>query len=64
MPDTFFVSRVGIADTMCPSPDSCPLFDPPPALVSFSTGTIVGWLELVGVELGDVLTFTVADPDG
>lgn len=64
MPDTFFVSRIGVADTLCERADACPVFDPPPPLVSFWTEVIGGWVELLGVQIGDVLTFTLTDPFG
>jgi len=64
MPDTFFVNRIGVADTLCQSADTCPVFDPPPPLVSFSTEIITGWIELVGVSVEDVLTYSISNPGG
>ena len=64
MPDSFFVSRIGMAGTLCQSPDTCPVFDPPPPLVTFSTGIILGWVELVNAEVDDVLSFALIDPLG
>lgn len=64
MPDVFFVKRIGIADTLCDDPDRCPVYDPPPALISFSTQVIMGWVELVNAQIGDELVFTLTDPDG
>ena len=64
MPDLFFVSRIGMASTLCQSPDTCPVFDPPPPLVTFATGIVLGWVELVNAEVGDVLSFTLIDPLG
>lgn len=64
MPDTFFVKRSGMADDLCHSADTCPLFDPPPTLLSFSTQVLVGWVEAVNARRGDRLAFTITDPDG
>ncbi|UCE61176.1 MAG: M23 family metallopeptidase [Phycisphaerales bacterium] len=64
MPDTFFVNRIGIADTLCDDADTCPVFDPPPPIVSFGTQVILGWVEIVNAEIGDVLAFSISDPTG
>jgi murein DD-endopeptidase MepM/ murein hydrolase activator NlpD len=64
MPDTFHVSGIGVSDVPCHSVDTCPTFDPPPGLVSFSTEVLTGWVELVGAEPGDVLAFTILNPLG
>lgn len=64
MPDVFFVKRIGVTDTLCDAADECPVYDPPPAVVSFSQDVIVGWVEIVNVEEGDQLVFVLTDPDG
>jgi murein DD-endopeptidase MepM/ murein hydrolase activator NlpD len=64
MPDTFFVSRIGVVVEVCLTADECPVFEVPPALVSFSTQVIQGWVELANAEVGDILQFEISDPDG
>ena len=60
MPDTFAVKRINVADATCDSADECPDLDPP--VVSFSTGVISGWVELVNVNVSDVLEYQIVDP--
>jgi murein DD-endopeptidase MepM/ murein hydrolase activator NlpD len=64
MPDTFFVRRIGISSTLCESADTCPVFDPPPPLVYFSTDVVLGWVELINAEVGDLLSYGIIDPLG
>lgn len=64
MPDTFLVNRIGISSTICLSADACPVFDPPPPIVTFSTELILGWVEVFGARVGDELSFTITDPLG
>jgi len=64
MPDTFVVGRIGVSATPCLRPEECPVFDPPPPVITYSTELILGWVEVFNATVGDVLTFTVADPRG
>jgi len=64
MHSTFLVNRIGITDVLCETVDTCPVYDPPPALLSFSSEVILGWVELVGAETGDRLSFAILDPSG
>ena len=64
MPDVFHVNRIGISDTVCIEIDDCPVFSAPPPIVRFATQVVQGWAELINVEAGDQLTFSLVNPRG
>ena len=61
MPDVFHVNRIGISDTVCIEIDDCPVFSAPPPIVRFATQVVQGWAELINVEAGDQLTFSLTN---
>jgi murein DD-endopeptidase MepM/ murein hydrolase activator NlpD len=60
MPDTFAVSRMGLANEICNGADGCPDLDPP--VVSFSSRVLTGWVELINAQQGDELKLRIVDP--
>jgi murein DD-endopeptidase MepM/ murein hydrolase activator NlpD len=61
MPDTFAVSRMGVADEICNGADGCPDLDDSP-VVSFSSRVLTGWVELINAQQGDELKLRIVDP--
>jgi murein DD-endopeptidase MepM/ murein hydrolase activator NlpD len=60
MTDVFSVKGMGVVDFVCDSPAQCPV--EAEAVLDVSKGVISGWVEVVNAREGDVLTFTVVDP--